>query len=814
VKRRLLLLAALIGLWMANDQPQPHAAPAAIHPRLWLTPALLSAVRAKAASGDRDWTSVKAEADRLVATRMPHFSVTAATNTNPVEFTLKESIPWRDSVPVFIGGGAGAWAGVNSTGGDRPNARPAKRSGEHTFTVPVDSTSFGPAAGQRFALFFSEGGFSNYGYQGSDWQSALQTLGLAYQVTGNTAYAAKGVELLDYIASLGVARMLAPIAIDSGFPSRSAVAGLALGYDWLYDRLTPSQRAVAVEALDVWYQWFKRAAFQNDGPAYGNYFGGHVMGFGMAGLATEFGNPRGHEIVTEIRRLFDARVSVAFGAGAFAGGYPVEVYTYGANHFQRLLSYMLAVKTATGEDLFGSTRYAQKMARSLLYNLKPNRWQVTDEGNYPGDYTAVLQPGLPLLLAHVLEGTPEGGWMQFLYQNLAAAPAGGRLDDPFSHLLFFQGNRTATDYTTTQPTWDYSPGDEHLVRRSSWRDDAVWASINGGSGNWSAGHQMRAAGHVSLQRGNDYLLVNSGQWKGGSGTTGTPAAFDVRSWRGNTLFVDDRGEYQFAGKDYLGGQGFWGTNSVRGVEGNSEFAYMSTDVTTAYTVGEHAPFEKRSVRYFHRNFLSMGGGVMIVFDRIGLSKNTHTANLYFHFNPAGGPPAVIGDTVTSRIGDSALFMKTLWPAVAKLQGAADPVSDEDARRITYRIEVSDPAHGTTFDALNAFVATSAAIRQAPSIERIESTEGHMIGAMVLDGRTSRVGLFSTDGVRQSSVTYTAGIEPGRVSYHVVADLVKGTSYDIALNGSKLSTVSASNQGVAFFQASGGGRFEIRRSRDR
>jgi hypothetical protein len=100
------------------------------------------------------------------------------------------------------------------------------------------------------------------------------------------------------------------------------------------------------------------------------------------------------------------------------------------------------------------------------------------------------------------------------------------------------------------------------------------------------------------------------------------------------------------------------------------------------------------------------------------------------------------------------------------------------------------------------------------MQRIESTEGHMIGAMALDGSTSRVGLFSADGMPQSSVTYAADIEPGRASYHVVADLMKGTSYDVVLNGSKLSTVSASNQGVAFFQASGGGRFEIRRSRDR
>src|SRR6185503_14082067 len=104
-------------------------------------------------------------------------------------------------------------------------------------------------------------------------------------------------------------------------------------------------------ALNAWYDWFARAAFQNDGPAYGNYFGGHVMGFGLAGYATESDNPRGREITAHVRRLFDTHVPPAFTSGGFAGGYPIEGYVYGANHFQRLLFYMLAVKTATGEDL-------------------------------------------------------------------------------------------------------------------------------------------------------------------------------------------------------------------------------------------------------------------------------------------------------------------------------------------------------------------------------------------------------------------------------------------------------------------------------
>jgi hypothetical protein len=46
-------------------------------------------------------------------------------------------------------------------------------------------------------------------------------------------------------------------------------------------------------------------------------------------------------------------------------------------------------------------------------------------------------------------------------------------------------------------------------------EDAVWASFSRArrirSSGDTHGHDMRAAGHIAIQRGNDYLLVNSGQ---------------------------------------------------------------------------------------------------------------------------------------------------------------------------------------------------------------------------------------------------------------------------------------------------------------
>src|SRR5262245_19079541 len=804
MKRTRLHIAIVLGmLLITNEAPLRSDS----HPRIWLTPTVLSALRAKAGSGNPDWLGVKANADQLLMRRMPRFTVTAATNSDPVRFTIAEPVPWSGTTAVFIGGATGAWAAVNATGG-RPSAIAATRVGTNTFTIPINSTGFGSFMGQRLALFFSEGGHSAYGYEGLDWQSMLEVLGIAYQVTGNPAYASKGIELIDYIASLGVAGMLAPVAIDSGFPSRSAIYGVAIGYDWLRDRLTPNEKSAVVQALNFWFDWFKRAAFENHGPAYGNYFGGHVLGFGLAGFATEADNPRGSEIVAYVRGLFQTHVEPAFATGGFAGGYPVEGYSYGANHFQRLFYYMLAVRTATGEDIISRSDYARKIARNLIYNLKPNNWQVSDEADFAGDYTGVLSPSLPVVLSSLLAGTLEGKWMQHLCQNLAAAPHGGQAVDSFVQFLFYDRERPAADYRLTEPTWLHSPGDEHLYRRSSWQPDAVWTSIAGGTTSW-ANHQMRSAGHVAIQRGNDYLLVNSGQWKGSSGDFGTPRAFDLRSWRANTLFVDDFGDYLFTDADYAGGQGYWSKSHVLAREGGIDFGYLKTDLTSAYSVGDRKPWDARSVRYFYRNYLSLGNGVVVLFDRTQFLKANYVKKLYFHVNPAGGLPAIAGNTASIRTGNSVLFIRTLLPGAPVIAAAADPVSATDRRTSTYRLEVSDSIANTRFDALNVLVAAPSSMTSMPPTVRLRSTDGAMVGAMVTDGSVERVALFSADGAPQSSVSYTANYASGETGVHVLTDLVPNTRYSIAVDGVTIRTVAASSQGVLTFRSSGGGLFTVR-----
>src|SRR5262249_51797436 len=143
---------------------------------------------------------------------------------------------------------------------------------------------------------------------------------------------------------------------------------------------------------------------------------------------------------------------------------------------------------------------------------------------------------------------------------------------PLESFLYDDAARGAVDYRSRMPLIYRSPGDEHLYTRSSWQDDAVWSSFMAGDLVVS-GHQVRAAGHVSIQRGNDYLLVNSGQWKGPQGWGGHPSSFDTQSWRTNTLYYPTT----WTG-GYTGGQGWWGINAVAAFEGTKDYVYEKADV--------------------------------------------------------------------------------------------------------------------------------------------------------------------------------------------------------------------------------------------
>lgn len=699
----------------AVDAVASQTAGRTAQPRIWLTPAVLSVLQAKAAANDADWLAVKASADTLL-----------------------------------------------------------------TYTVPAFQVSGGP----NNAIL--------YDYQGGGWGSAWTILGLAYQVTGTVAYATKAKEVISVaIAPFNDSGILTPISTDSGYPTRAAAAGLALAYDWCYDQLDATMKTGIFTTMHAWYDWYKAHALTATGPAFSNYFGGHLFGFGLYGVASAGDDPRGTEIRDYMRTLFGNTVGASFNTGIFQGGYPCEGATYGINHFVRLLNYMQAVKTGTGEDLITGSGYGQKILKSLFYNFKPNRWQYTDTADNSGDTTGIPDAGLFVMLPTLLGNTTDAQWAQWFYQHLATAPTAGGTE-AINKFLWANPALPSADYRSVQPLVYNSAGDGHVYTRTDWTDTAVWSSFKAGAafaGNESntISHATREAGHLAIQRGTDYLLVNSGQWKGATGYSGNPQAFDNRSWRTNTLVYQN--PYS---ADYLGAQGYWGVDAILAYQTATAYTYCKTDLTTAYT--NNIP---TGLVAYVRSFFAFPDGTFVVYSRVQAPNTTDLKTLYWHFNP-NGMPSVSGTLVTSTVGASKLYMRTVLPATPTLTVVADPVSDTDPTTITYRVEVVDSVSSVHLRVLSVFKATDL-VTAMPATTVL--TPSGMSGVEY----ASKVVLVSTDGTTRSSVTYTTSAS----AQHLLTDLTPYPKlFTVLQNGTSIGSFAASDQGVVTFAATGGGTFQV------
>lgn len=677
----------------------PDYLPNGAHPRIFLTPTVLSALKAKVATNDQDWLEVKASADALL----------------------------KYNVPVY--------------------ARDA------TYSNSI-----------------------NYSYQGSGWNGAAVTLGLAYKMTGNEAYAAKLKQLIDVMIAAGNA----PIIVDSGYASRNVGVAMAYAYDWLYDYLDVTTKTNMITTINSYYTSYTTDSlwFARTGPAYNNYFGGHLLGFGLCAMATYGDNATAPAILSDIRTKWNNTIPAAFSTKGFAGGSVVESYNYGPGHFERLLMYAMALQTATGEDIYSS--YGAKIATNLLYNLKPNRWQATDEGDFPGSYTGIMPSSLPIVLSGYTPGV-AGDWMAFFYNNLAPTPstdATNTIQKAGAVTRFlFKIPRTQTDYRLTQPLTYHSIGDDHIYARSDWTDNAVWSSYMAGNIRWTD-HQSNAAGHIAIQRGSDYLLVNSGQWKGQSGLSGEPSDMSVVSAVTNTLFFYDLGEYMYTGGAYYGGQGslFPDKNVVLAYEANSNFTYAKADHTNAYDKRiDNRNSTTRSLRNFYRNFVYLNPGTFVVYDRIKVLKDTYVKKLYWHLNKNGQPVSIDAKTTSSTVGNSKLFIKSVYPVTSTVTFAQDGAV---ATPTTPRVEIADSAASSDFNPLTVLIADTN-LATMPPTELVQSLDGKMIGTYIKEANNPSVVMFSSsDNDVVGNVSYTLSALTGNAPSQYIVHLPPNTIYTV------------------------------------
>jgi Heparinase II C-terminal domain len=662
-----------------------------------------------------------------------------------------------------------------------------------------------------------------YVYEGYGWYNAVLPLALAYQMTGSTTYSNQVKAILNAFSTAGSS----PCKVDQGYPSRSAVLALAIGYDWIYPTLSSTDKTNYTTVLDACWTWVQASGYLWNTTAnpYSNYFGGHLLGYGLAALAVEGDDANSASMQTAILNEFNNNVVPTFTTtGGFTGGFPVEGYNYGFTHFIRIFQYMLAMKTAGKTDLFTTyTSWMKTAATHFIYDERPDNWAVNDEGDWPASVTRILYQIIPVAMAGLLNGSNEGGWMVHLNANLATPPHGivaSAFDGPATWESFFYNRGQAdVDYTATQPVYFYSPGDEHTIVRTDWTTSAVHTTFHGGVVKY-ADHDSHAAGHLAIQRGADYLLINAAEWQGVDGVVGNPNTTELANWHLNTLFYWDQGtscraiggaiEGQFAGC-----QMNWATpNTVKHKEGTG-YAIQEAPLQNAYAINADSG-NTRTLSNYVRSYVNIND-VSFVFDRI-TAPSTSLRKLEWHTSalnsasPAGVATALSlsGGLGTVTVGSSKLWINTLLPAFPTISQIADNTTWASGTNMaTQRFEVSDPnasSCSTNCLFLTVLAPTASTVSSMPTATLINTNKYK--GGFYNDGTLPRIALFSTDGTAQTSVTYTATYSSALTGRHVILDLVPGT-YNVTKDGTSIySGLIVSSDGSLNFTTAGGTNYAI------
>ena len=535
---------------------------------------------------------------------------------------------------------------------------------------------------------------------------------LVFQVTGDTAY-----------ADMAIA---AALESAPGVADGSIVPGdLALVYDWCHSRLTAAQQATLRAAFN---DWAAQHAAADDVPGWGNYWPRFGEEYVLMGLATFGEDASALGWMNEYRyRRFRDYDQPALDRIAAGGGWPEGTVYDSIANLSRIEA-AEAWRSATGEDLFESTKWFKDRLGFLLLNNQPGL--LADDFGYlyhPYNSTGDAERFrgamvgyerlMGLLLTQRFSGLP-------LARQLQAYLAASSSDEDASHFpdrefLFFD-----PEVDTDPPTrlTHYAAGTGTLFARSGWPrgavdDDPRATYLTFQCGDHFSYHQHFDQNAFTLFKGGD-LVVDSGVYSG-DGQSHHDINYYVRTIAHNTLVVYNPDEDFSAARPGAssndGGQRTyapasrapssveeWDADSLQhdtcdmlNFEDTTSYTYAHGDATKAYnnpaynqaTDGQ-LPGNQAKVSRFQREMTYLRPTAeapqdyVILYDRVGVTQPTFSGantKLLFHFlqEPAVGGPGIPGPpgeklypgapSAVAESGDGRVFLEFLAPAARNLR---------------------------------------------------------------------------------------------------------------------------------------------------
>ena len=737
-----------------------------------------------------------------------------------------------------------------------------------------------------------------YDYQGSNWLDATMSLGLAALMKpSNTGYAAQLENLADEMLAAQIRPQnifpsgLPPLEVDDYYPTRNLGPSIGVIYSWLHDALGADRRARMVKLMNAWFTDLAKNGYEVNDRADGNYMFGHALAAAFMGYASLGENATAQEMVDFARIRFDgtpskllpsaydpanhldqvfdggytsaaAENALSNGTGTagllgapFKAGFDFQGWAYGSGTFERMIDYMVLVRSAGGPDFTqpgsASTDHWTWLD-AILHGLKaamlPNNFEVDTTGDWGGDVGGVVDPGLTLRLASVLAGKADGPQAEhFNYSEIAKSPfpdVGSVSPAPWEDFLYGDPKRPSSPLATPlfysgfnlpYPQGANLPPDHavpYFLMRSDTGTSATWASFSAGSAYYDD-HQHYDAGTMFIQHGNDPLLVDATDWKcdGPSfcteGILGNSTELN-QSAQANTLWFDDFGDAQCTDEGYFGGQGPYGKDQIVAAEQSAAHTYVRTDLTTAYSSPYATGCNQTSsvsseLADYYRSFVFVpGAGLFVVLDQLKArsSANRHgpyLKHLRWHFPKA---PTVSGSSVHVLNGSSGLWMDAVAPTSTQLtavnetsnpdgcdngsspclpcDGKADGLTSHctpwgDDAAYTYRVEERYPGNPLAESYLNVF-QSGAKGSANPTTVAVTSANGNMTGTRIVQsgGAITYVLFNAGAGQTPTPISSTSFTGATTAARYLLTGMTPGARYSVTRSAATVSLTKASS----------------------
>ncbi len=616
---------------------------------------------------------------------------------------------------------------------------------------------------------------------------------LMYQLTDNSSYAQRAVEIIQYILAHPYSNYTIDewIGFDNYYTDRYLMPPVAIVLDWCWDYMSTSQRDAFIQQLDIWAADLMTGAPWSWEDASTNYFYGHCWALLTTAYAIHGHNDnaeaylshaRDNMLADGIRYTKGQQVNYGYMGnytGRSKGGLWNEGTSYGCVDNEFICSAILAVRSAeTDKTDYPSSGFpfVNEVVQFYIHALYPSNDHTYADGD--GASWGGLGPTsrVPVLLCLNLTDDQHSRYGKFWVDNYTSiATTDYKL---YHEFMWYPEETSSADYRGNVEKQYLAEGYQALFWRSGWSENDTWMAFRIGLLNTA--HAQNGLGNFIIYQG-DYLATDKATETGNSMLVG-----DVHH---NVLYIAPPEEKKL----------YWGASEIEHYQVTPGYIYLAGDMSPVYNA--QPDYRHNTVEHKEREFfLLKEEKALLVMDRgrsfdPGVDK---IFQIYLHNQAASG-----GGNYRSSNGDADLIIHTAYPPDAEASFDTDGPP---------RIRITTPVSERTKTFLHLLKVTDpgGSIRTAP----VEATGADMVGT-VLEGESSSsdfMVMFSNriDGNPPSTDTFSASfgsfgntvigyivnLEPDTQYYY--EDLYDGSSVDLTISRNSLGDkgpISTSGEGV-------------------